>query len=113
MPLTALYLGWCAQVQDLTPLKGMPLTALNLGGCGQVRDLAPLKGMKLTSLVLWGTQLRDLEPLKGMPLREIHLPPNASKGIEVIRAMKTLQSIDGTPPPQFWKVWDAAKAKEK
>jgi hypothetical protein len=77
-------------VRDISPLKGLPLTDLLMSECKEVHDLTPLAGMKLVL---------------------VHLPPDVTKGLESIRAMKSLQNIDGTPPRQFWKLWGAAKAK--
>jgi serine/threonine protein kinase len=69
-----LELGGCAQVSDLSPLRGMPLTYLGMGGCAQVRDLAPLRGMPLTTLILGGcTEVVDLTPLQGLPLTTLNL----------------------------------------
>ena len=52
-----------------------------------------------------GWASRILEP-KHIRLRII------TKGMEVLRSMK-LTSIDGLPAEQFWKKWDAPKAKAK
>jgi serine/threonine protein kinase len=134
MPLRSLNLQGCANVSDLSALGGMKLYDLNVSQT-KVADLAPLAGMQLG--VLWVTEtpvrnigplagmpitqlymekyteLHDMTPLSGMKLGVIYLPPNVTKGIDAVRAMKTLQGIDGTSAEQFWKLWDAAKAKSK
>ena len=74
MPLTVLDINRCRQVRDLTPLHHMPLTSLNLTECNQVRDLGPLHGLPLTHLDLLGcSQAGDLTPLQGMPLKSLNL----------------------------------------
>jgi serine/threonine protein kinase/DNA-directed RNA polymerase subunit RPC12/RpoP len=132
MKLTHLKLEGCTNITDLKLLKRMPLTNLDLSGI-PISDLTLLKGFKLTKLRAVGGPVKDLSPLQGMPLvglsisqcpnlrdltslegmerTEIHLPPQVTKGMEVIRSMKTLASIDDQPAEQFWKKWDAAKAK--
>jgi serine/threonine protein kinase len=130
------YLGFeeCNQVQDLTPLKRMPrLTSLTISGCSQLKDLTPLKGMKLDRLGLYNIPLRywtplrdvsvnsiglgstlvvDLTPLQGKQLVRIDLnPKNVVKGMDVLRAMKSLRSINGLPPAEFWKRYDAGDSK--
>jgi serine/threonine protein kinase len=134
MPLRSLNLQGCTNVSDLSALGGMKLYDLNVSKC-KGADLAPLAGMQLGVLQMTDTPVRDITPLAGMPLTQLHmknctelhdltplagmklnlilLPPNVTKGIDAIRAMKTLQSIDGTSAEQFWKLWDAAKAKSK
>jgi hypothetical protein len=93
------------------PLAGMKLTSLNLYVCYQVRDLTPLKGMPLTTLHLQSCpQVRDLTPLAGMKLAGLYLPPKVDAGMDVVRKMTSLQTIDGKPAAQFWKEYDAKKA---
>jgi len=115
MPLVKLDLAQCPQVCDLTPLTGMPLTYLSLWGCNQVSELSPLRGMPLTTLSIEAQNIRDLEPLDGMALEELWFTPQfIKKGIEVIRRMKSLKSINlyaigGFPPEKFWKKYDAGE----
>ena len=134
MPLTTLYCNG-TQISDLSPLKGMPLTTLEchdtqvsdlspLAGmplkllvCSRtaISDLSPLKGMPLTTLHCSGTPVRDLSPLEGMKLEGLAFTPNRiEKGIEIIRAMKTLNrlSLNGQAwfaPADFWKKYDAGE----
>lgn len=117
-------------VKDLTPLKGSGLRNLSVTGC-PVADLSPLAGLPLTELSLWQTEVSDLSPLKGMRLRNLNIDVNefsrirnltplagmkletlvfnangVTKGIEIVRGMKSLGSINETPPDDFWKVYD-------
>jgi hypothetical protein len=111
MPLTSLELGE-TRVQDLSPLKGMPMTHLDLCNT-RVQDLSPLKGMPLTQLHLIGCGgVKDLSPLEGMKLTDIHLPPEVTRGMNVLRRMKSLVTIDGKPADEFWRKYDAAEAKK-
>ncbi|HZZ78170.1 MAG TPA: protein kinase [Gemmataceae bacterium] len=132
MPLDSIGIGNCASLKDLSGLEGMPLTRLEaqmtvvtdwspLAGTklthvyldnSLIRDLAPFKGMPLQELGLRGCKdLHDLSPLAGMSILNITLPPEVTKGMDAIRAMKSLTQIDGMPPEQFWKIWDASKKK--
>jgi serine/threonine protein kinase/Leucine-rich repeat (LRR) protein len=141
-PLAGMKLTYLAcsytQVSDLTPLKEMPLTTLWCGAT-QVSDLSPLHGMNLTGLFCGATPVADLSPLKGMPLTALscdltHVydlsplqdcknlaelsftPKNITKGLDVIRQMKSLKIIgksrylkDMPPPDEFWKKYDAGE----
>jgi serine/threonine protein kinase len=133
MPLTWLHVGPCP-VQDLSPLAGMRLTDLSLWKCGNVRDFSPLKGMPLVSLNLRQTKVQDLSPLKGMPLTslnlngcdnardlsplegaelsEIALPPQITKGMEALRRMKSLKTINEQPADEFWRKYDAEQPRK-
>lgn len=109
-PLTSLWLQHCG-VRDLTPLKGMPLTRLGVFGC-QVQDLSPLKGMPLTFVGFDSNRVKDLSPLQGMNLTEILFQPqHISKGMEVLRQMKSLTKIYNLAPDEFWKKYDAGEFK--
>jgi hypothetical protein len=115
MPLSRLYCGQ-SQITDLSPLEGLPLTILDFGE-SPVSDLSPLHGLPLTKLWLVNTNVTDLSPLSGMNLTEIRFSPgNIEKGLDVLRGMKSLQSI-GTnlaekhalPAAEFWKKYDAGE----
>lgn len=114
LKLTNLSLYGCIELKDLTPLKGMPLSQLNLHACTKLSDLTPLQGMPLLGLHFGGCpQITDLTPLEGLKLTQIELPiPLPSKGIEMIRRMKTLTSINGFSPDDFWKKYDAGEFKK-
>jgi serine/threonine protein kinase/Leucine-rich repeat (LRR) protein len=132
MPLTNLY---CAntKVSDLSPLKGMPLTALNIPNT-PVSDLSPLTGMKLELLDFDHTPVSDLSPLKGMPLRQLQFGATKVSNLsplngmplqflvcdckperdgEVLRSIRTLETINYKPAAEFWKEVDAKPAKKK
>ena len=115
MPVRSL-VAFDTQVEDLSPLGGMPLVNLDLQNT-KVKDLTPLRGMHtLTSLRCTNTQVTDLSPLEGMSLQGIGFTPkNITKGIEVLRTMKSLTQIsDGTrnfTPAEFWKKYDAGEFK--
>ncbi len=113
MPLTSLVLIRCTQVRDLTPLKGMKLTGLELANCSQVQDLTPLKGMPFTRLNLNGCdRVQDLTPLQGMSLTEVLLVPRTiTKGMDTLRSMKGVTRINGLPPAEFWRNYDAGEYK--
>jgi hypothetical protein len=113
MPLTNLSVG-SSPVSDLSPLEGMPLTNLSCE-YGPVSDLSPLKGMPLARLYCAGSRVSDLSPLEGMDLTTIlFTPKNITKGLDVIRQMKSLKTIGPTvekqfPPAEFWKKYDAGE----
>jgi hypothetical protein len=74
----------------------MPLQELMVQNCLKLTDLTPLEGMKIQTLMF--------------------TPKNITKGIEVIRAMKSLNQIlvDGATwmkPEEFWKKYDAGEFK--
>ena len=123
------------QVSDLSPLQGMPLTNLDCDHAGvrpvaaardatddsdcdrtQVSDLSPLQGMPLTNLYCYNTPVSDLSPLQGMNLTDVAFTPkNITKGLDVIRQMKSLKTIgigdteNQFPPAEFWKKYDAGE----
>ncbi len=105
---------YSTQVADLSPLKGMPLTNLNCART-QAANLSPLTGMPLTSLACNDTAVSDLLPIEGTSLIEIYVTPkNVTKGIEVIRQMKSLKTIginstNKFSPAEFWKKYDAGE----
>jgi serine/threonine protein kinase/Leucine-rich repeat (LRR) protein len=134
MPLTELDCHR-TQVADLSPLREMPMTILDCAHTA-VADLSPLKAMKLSKLACDETQVTDLSPLKGMPLQELTVsttpvsdlspldglnlvrlcftPGKITKGIEVVRRMKSLGVIgssdwpaDQQPAAEFWRKYDA------
>lgn len=107
MTLTSLQC-WSTPVSDLSPLKDMKLTNL-LCSNTQVSDLSPLAGMKLTFLNCKGTKVTDLFPLKGMALKELKCDFKAERDAEVLRSIKTLETINDRPAKEFWKELDAKK----
>jgi hypothetical protein len=81
------------KVSDLSPLKGMPLTRLEIS-YSPVASVAPLSGMPLTWLHCVNTRIVDLSPLEGMQITDLAFTPKQiSKGIDVIRQMKSIRYI--------------------
>ena len=75
----------------------------------KISDISILKDMPLERLDMNGTKVTNFSVLKGMPLKRIHLPSHA-KGIDFLRSMSSLVSINNQPAAQFWKEYDAAQA---
>ncbi len=120
-------------VVNLSPLHGIPLKTLNCGST-RVTDFSPLEGSALQHLYCDGAEVSDLAPLKNIPLTILycertrvtdlsalgqlslsHLrftPSNISAGLDVIRRMKTLESIgpgwqkEHFSPAEFWRRYD-------
>ncbi|MHC4873575.1 MAG: protein kinase domain-containing protein [Planctomycetota bacterium] len=112
-PLSSLSLNWLraehSMLTDLTPLKGMPLNKLYLSGT-QVQSLIPLQNSPLNILRIDRTKVNDLTPLKRMKLKELWFTPeNITKGIEILRKIKTLKSINRMPAVEFWKKYDTGE----
>ena len=107
-PLKVLRIG-LTQVSDLSPLKAMPLTSLNCMG-SQVSDLSPLVGMPLEAIWLDGTLVSDFTPLKDMPLKTLILDFSPERDTELLRSIKTLETINGKPVTEFWKEVEAQQA---
>jgi Leucine-rich repeat (LRR) protein len=132
MKLWYLYCG-DANIADLSPLKGMPLKHLNIDS-NPLSDLSPLKKLPLSSLNTSFTLLTNLSPLRGMPLTHLHCPLmkvtdfSPLKGLylkelsfdfkperdtEILRSIKTLETINDKPAAEFWKeVEETQKAKK-
>jgi hypothetical protein len=99
MPLFAVGC-WTTRVRDLSPLKGAPLKHLYCGSA-RVDDLSPLKGMKLIHLHCNG--VRDLSVLRGMPLVELNCDFEPERDAELLRSIKTLETINGKPAAEVLK----------
>ena len=61
----------------------------------------------MVRLILYGAPGTDLSPLRKTPLRQIlfsarHIPP----GVDILRTMTTLESINRKSPDEFWKEYD-------
>gem|GEM_PF-212103 len=122
MQLTKLEV-WNTQVKDLSPLEGMPLELLGIGAT----PVSDLSSLKLASQSRWGpfplkvklfcdkTPISDLSPLQGLQLQSLFFTPkNIAAGIDVIRQMKSIESIGAegqamTTPEEFWKKYDAGE----
>ncbi len=69
----------------------------------KVSDLSPLKGMPLAELFFEGTAVTDLVVLKDFPLKRISCNLEAPRDVKILRAIKTLEEINGRPAEKFWK----------
>jgi hypothetical protein len=83
----------------------MPLKLLNITET-KVSDLSPLKGMPLETLWMEKTLVTDLSPLKDLPLKRIACDFQASRDGKILRAIKTLETINLKPVADFWKEMD-------
>jgi len=101
LPLTALSCK-VTQVSDLSPLKGMALTYL-ASEFTQVSDLSPLIGMPLTGLTCHVTNVTDLSPLKEMSLKSLYCDFKPERDTDILRSLKTLETINGKPAAGFWR----------
>ncbi|MDA0833414.1 MAG: SUMF1/EgtB/PvdO family nonheme iron enzyme [Planctomycetota bacterium] len=90
-------------VSDLSPLEGMKLTKF-YGGETMVTDLSPLRGMPLVLVSVFSNQAIDLSPLQEMSLKEINLDFQPERDTELLRSIKTLETINGKPAAEFWKI---------
>jgi Leucine-rich repeat (LRR) protein len=117
-PVQMLWLNNTA-VSDISALAGTPLVSITLEGT-DVSDLTPLAECKsLKRLHIGNTPVADLSPLKGLELqRLIFNPANITKGMDVARAMSTLQEIGTTlngrmSPAEFWRGESQRSAQQK
>jgi serine/threonine protein kinase len=91
-------------IDDLTPLQGMALNELVLNDNGRLANLTPLQGLPLAKLNIKGCdKIVDITPLKDVPLQEIVCDFKSSRDTEVLRSIKTLESINGQPAREFLK----------
>jgi serine/threonine protein kinase len=100
MPLKSLSI-WGTKVTDLTPLAGLPLIGLSMNSTN-VSDLSVLKGMQLVAMYCNNTKVSDYSSLEGMPLRFLHLDFNPSRDTDLVRSIKTLETINDKPVADFW-----------
>ena len=101
MKLTTLACG-STPVSDLSPLQGMMLKTLHFDHT-PVSDLSPLRDMKLTCFSCEATRVLNLSPLKAMPLKTLSCDVKVEQDREILRSIKTLETINGKPVAQFWK----------
>ena len=59
--------------------------------------------MPLTELGCAGTKVSDLSPLKGMPLKQLSCDFKPERDAEILRSIKTLETINDKPAAEFWK----------
>ena len=96
------------RVVDLSPLKGMPLTYLYCESTN-VADLTPLKDLPLTFLNCGATQVVDLSALQGMPLIHLVCDFKPERDTELLRSIKTLETINNKPAAEFWREVESNK----
>lgn len=113
-------------IKSLAPLKGMPLTSLTITSL-EDGDLSPLAGMSMVSLVVVNVEIKDISVLKGMPLQTLSIgncqitqdpdfsilkdmplkalsfDVNPERDTELLRSIKTLETINNKPVAEFWK----------
>ena len=88
-------------VSDLWPLKGMHLTSVAFSGT-PVTDITPLRGMPLTTLIC-GQLVTDLSPIREMPLRMLSVNFMPERDTELLRSIKTLETVNLKPVADFWR----------
>ena len=96
------------RVHDLSPLTGAPLNELWIFD-SLVSDLTPLKGMSLRILSAASHQLSDFSVIKDMPLRYLGLVFNPQRHTDLLRSIKTLDTVNDKPIAEFWKEVEATK----
>ena len=104
MPLTNLSLSSLGD-GDLSPLEGMPLISLVVAGM-EIKDISILKGMPLQFLAIASCQITpdsDFSVLKDMPLKQLSIDFEPERDTELLRSIKTLETINGKPVAEFWK----------
>lgn len=127
MRLTSLHISSAGKpVKSLAPLKDMPLNALNIYSL-EDGDLSPLAGMSLVHFLLGNADIKDISVLKGMPLQSLRFlncqtPPDSDFSLlkdmplkelefdfqpeqdtDLLRSIKTLETINQKPVAEFWK----------
>jgi Leucine-rich repeat (LRR) protein len=86
-----------AYFKDCKSLQSLYLNGTN------VTDLSTLKDCKnLTRLRIDHTKVTDLSLLKGMPLKELTCDFRPDRDAEILRSVKTLETINGKPAAEFW-----------
>jgi tetratricopeptide (TPR) repeat protein len=102
---------------DLTPLQGMPLTYLDISLSGVTKITALAAIPTLSKLYMGRLRIADVRPLAKLPLEElIFSPGSVTTGMEVLRAMTSLQQAGNTPGKmlpigQFWSGFDRGDVK--
>jgi Leucine-rich repeat (LRR) protein len=93
-------------VKNLSALEGLRITFLNCGD-SQVSDLTPLKGIPLEALDIVRTKVADLSPLKHLPLKYVNCEFKSERDGEILRSIKTLETINDKPAEHALGVSDA------
>ncbi len=105
LKLTGIDLGG-TPVADLSPLARSGVSRLDINNT-RVTDLKPLAGLLLAELDYSGVCVADVSPLRELPLKEIRCGFKPARDAIVLRAITTLETIDGQPAAAFWKEADA------
>jgi hypothetical protein len=109
MPLQRLTI-YCDKLTDISHLAGLPLRRVVLsGGHGEMplRDIRSLAEQSLQHLDIGKTMVTDLTPLKSCNLSTIVFnSKRVTNGVEVLRDMPELQSINDTAAKTFWQTYD-------
>ncbi|OWK35560.1 protein kinase domain-containing protein [Fimbriiglobus ruber] len=118
------YFEGCKDLTDLV-LNGTNVTDAGLSRFKNCKELAQLQlsntpvsnaGLihfkdfkKLTVLRIEGTKITDLSIIKGAPLKALCCDFQPERDAEILRSIKTLESINDKPVKEFWKDVDANK----
>jgi hypothetical protein len=68
-----------------------------------VSNLSALLGMPLAELHCQGSKVTDLSPLQSLPLTRLDCDFQPERDAKILRAISTLQTINGQPADAFWK----------
>lgn len=110
-PLTELYLD-SDNLSDLTPLRDTKLETISLR-CPKAIDLSALRNLPLKDLNIRGSGVTDLSPLEGLALEHIQFDPERiTKGLEALRAIKSLRQINRSDAEFFWDEHDGKQSSE-
>ncbi|MDB5341561.1 MAG: pknB 22, partial [Planctomycetaceae bacterium] len=90
------------KVANLSALQGIPLYELRISG-SPVSDLSPLTGMPLATLDCSVVKVADFSLLKELPLKNLTIAFNPERDTELLRSLKTLETINEKPAAEFWK----------
>ena len=85
---------------DYTVLEGKPLTVLDLSST-PVKDISFVKGMPLTRLIVDRTKITDFSPIRGLPLKYVIGDFVPERDGDILREIRTLQTINNTPAAEF------------
>jgi hypothetical protein len=69
--------------------------------------------MRLQRLYVDETQVSDLSVIEGMPLKELRFKRGAAaepRNQRILRAIQTLETINGLPAAEFWKRVEAGQS---
>ena len=63
----------------------------------------------MTKLDVSGTKVSDLSLLKGMPLKNLQCDFQADRDADILRSIRTLETINDKPAAKFWKEVEASQ----